>query len=177
MIDQAELAERSAIPFSRQNLARLLDVPQAQLNNWLSRNQLWQTHRGIKFHRSYTIRELFDLAGFAAMRDVGIPERQCAQFVRNFGFYGHFLSDGSADFSRRNGEWQIGIYNPNARITLSINLREVGAFLMTRLANLLLSDPSAFPRGAFEEFGALYQEYVAREILPRSSVEAFEASE
>ena len=178
MRDRAEFIEAAAIPFSRENLSQIVGVSRSQLNNWLTRNQLWQTHRGLKFHRQYTMRELFDLAGFAAMRDAGIPERQCAQFVRNYGFYRKFLSsDGRADFSRKRGKWQIGVFDPNAIVTLSINMREVGVEIMARLAERVTEAPEAFPRDSFQDFAALYRAYVDRGFLPSESVGLFERAQ
>lgn len=178
MRDRAEFAEGSAIPFSRENLAAVIGVPKSNLNNWLTRNQLWQTHRGLKFHRHYTIKELFDLGGFATMRDAGIPEIQCAQFVRNFGFYRSFLSaDGRANFSRKQGEWQIGVFDPNAPVTLSLNIREIGVGLMTRLCERLMEAPESFPRDALNDFASLYRTYVACGFLPPESVSALEAKQ
>lgn len=172
---QIELAEAAAIPFNRDNLSQIVSVSKSKLNNWLTRHQLWQTHRGRSFHRHYTVRELFDLAGFAAMRDAGIPEKECARFVRNYGFYRRFLSpEGRADFSRKRGKWQIGIFDPNAVITLSINMRELGVELMARLAKRLEEAPDAFPRDSFQNFAALYRAYVGRDYLPENSVRAFE---
>lgn len=174
MNSQAEIAEASAIPFSRENLAAIVGVSKSQLNNWLTRNQLWQTHRGAKFHRHYSIRELFDLAGFAAMREAGVPERQCAQFVRNFGFYRKFLSDhGRVEFSRKNGKWQMGIFDPDAVVTLSINMRQIGIMVMNRLADCLVNRPDSLPRESLEAFAALYRVYVDRGFLPGHCVDLF----
>jgi len=62
------------IPFSRGHIAATLGVPVTRLNNWIDRNRLWPTDRGAQFRRSYRLAELFDLAGFAALRIARIPE-------------------------------------------------------------------------------------------------------
>lgn len=173
---RVELAE--SIPFSRANASSVIQVRLAKLNNWIDRNQLWQTDRGIRFHRTYTISEIFDLAGFAQMRLVGIPEQRCASFVRNYGFYRSFLASGHGEqfqrFSWSNGEWQIGVFQFDAILEFSINMRALGVQLFGGLANQLISSPESWPKESLENFAALYRALVEIDRLPPGSVPLLE---
>lgn len=164
-----------AIPFSRTNLARVLDVPTTRLNNWIDRNRLWQTHRGEKFHRYYGLKEVFDLAGFAALRIARIPETDCAKFVYNYGFYRTFIhGDQLAWFSYGKGKWDIGIYNPSAPISLTINMRTLGEGIFRRLSESLLATPAEWPNESYASFRNLYLLAVRKDRLGRGSAPHFE---
>ena len=178
MIDRSiEFAE--AIAFSRAESARLIEVPLSKLNNWIDRNRLWPTDKGRGSRRNYTIREIFDLAGFAQMRLAGIPEQLSASFIRNYGFYRHFLhlgfdGDQRASFSMKNGEWQFGIFDPNALLTMSINMRELGISIFNRIALELIENPEIWPDDSFDNFRCLYRKAIELDRLPIGSVSAFE---
>lgn len=166
------------IPFSRDHIAAVLDVPPTRVNNWIDRNRLWQTNRGRKFQRSYTLREVFDLAGFAAMRVAHIPERECARYVYNFGFYGAFLhGEQVVRLSYRQDRWDLGIYDPAAVVALRINMRAVGKGIFERLARELISHPADWPAQSFESFRRLYSLAVELDRLPAGSISAFESGE
>ena len=172
----AELAE--SIPFSRAHIAAVLDVPESRVNNWIDRNRLWQTHRGRKFHRLYTLKEVFDLAGFAALRIARVPERDCARYVYSYGFYRNFLhGEQKARFSFRKGKWDIGVYDPSAVVALLINMRSVGAAIFHRLSQELLAHPGEWPHSSFESFRRLYDEALRLERIDRGSSPIFEAAE
>jgi len=163
------------IPFSRSHIARVIGVPSTRVNNWIDRNQLWQTHRGRKFQRFYALKEVFDLAGFAAMRTGRIPERECARYVYNFGFYRSFLhGEQLARFSYRRGKWDIGVYDPTAIVALLINMRSVGEAIFKRLAEELLDHPTEWPHASFESFQRLYEEAVRLDRLGADSAPLFE---
>jgi len=165
-----------AIPFSRAHLAAVIGVPATRVNNWIDRNRLWQTHRSRKFQRLYTLKEVFDLAGFAAMRTAGIPEKDCAKYVYNFGFYRAFLhGNQEARFSYRRGRWDVGVYDPTATVALLINMRSIGEAIFNRLARELLDHPTEWPHASFESFGLLYEEAVRRDRLSAGSAPLFEA--
>jgi hypothetical protein len=169
--------QAEAIPFSRAHMAAVLGVDPWRVNNWIDRNRLWQTHRGRQFHRHYTLREVFDLAGFAAMRVAHVPEKECASYVYNHGFYGAFLHDPQeARFSFRHGKWDIGIYDPSAAVALIINMRTVGETTFRRLAEELRRAPTEWPKGSFESFRSLYEEEVRLDRIARGSAPAFEAT-
>jgi hypothetical protein len=175
---QFEFAE--AIAFSRAESARLIEVPLSKLNNWIDRNHLWPTDKGRGSRRNYTIREIFDLAGFAQMRLAGIPEQLSASFIRNYGFYRQFLhlgfdGDQRASFSMKNGEWQIGIFDPNALLTLSINMRELGISILNSIAVELIERPENWPDDSFENFRCLYRKAIELDRLPIGSVAFFES--
>jgi hypothetical protein len=164
-----------AIPFSRLHIAAVLGVPTSRVNNWIDRNRLWQTHRGRKFQRFYGLKEVFDLAGFAAMRIAHIPERECAKHVYNYGFYRSFLHGRQeARFSYRRGKWDLGIYDPSATVTLLINMRSVGEAIFERLAQQLVDHPTEWPNGSFDSFRRLYQEAVTLDRLSARSAPLFE---
>jgi hypothetical protein len=168
-----EIAE--AIPMSRSNIAAVLGVRSSQVNNWIDRNRLWQTDRGEKFHRSYRLSEVFDLAGFGWLRTARIPEAFCARFVYNFGFYRKFLlDDQQARFSYRNGKWDLGIYDPNAPITLSLNLRTIAEGIFKGISEAIVAAPTSWPDYSFECFQALYREAVKRDRLSPGSAPLFE---
>lgn len=172
---RAEHAE--AIPFSRDHIAEVLSVPLTRLNNWIDRNRLWQTHRGRKFQRTYTLREVFDLAGFAAMRIARIPERECARYVYDHGFYGSFLhGDQEVRLSFRNGHWDIGVYDPAAIVSLAINMRSVGESIFARLSEEIRARPSDWPASSFESFQRLYQEAVRLDRVSPASAPLFAES-
>jgi len=164
-----------AIPFSRSHIAAVIDVSATRVNNWIDRNRLWQTHRGRTFQRLYTLKEVFDLAGFAAMRTARIPEKECAKYVYNYGFYRSFLhGEQEARFSYRRGKWDIGVYDPSAIVALLINMRSVGEAIFTRLASELLDHPAEWPQGSFESFRRFYEKAVDRDRLEAGSAPLFE---
>lgn len=166
--------DAEAIPFSRTNIAAVLEVRPSQLNNWIDRNRLWQTDRGEKFHRSYRLAEVFDLAGFWALRTARISEDYCAKFVYNFGFYRTFLhGDQLAKFSYR-GKWDMGIYDPSAAISLVINVRTIGEAIFDRIAKSILSSPTRWPDESFESFRKLYHRAVEQDRLAAGSAALFE---
>jgi hypothetical protein len=163
---QSEYAE--AIPFTRSEVAFILSVPTRTLNNWIDRQRLWQTSkRGY-----YRLTDVFDLAGFAAMRTANVPEKECANYVRNFGFYRGFLhGDQFTDFSNREGKWGVGVYDPSAMVTLRINMRSVGERIFQRISELAAGDRDQ----NFESFRILYRKAVELDRLPVGSVPSFEA--
>ena len=163
-----EFAE--AIPFSRVAIAHVLDVPHRTLNNWIDRHKLWQTRR----HGYYRLGDVFDLAGFAAMRTANISEQNCARFVRNFGFYRLFLhGDQYADFSHRNAEWDIGVYDPSAVVTLRINMRTVGENIFRRVSELFAADVAEQASDNFLSFKQLYWRAVELDRLSADSAPLF----
>lgn len=169
---RAEDAE--AIPFSRANMAAVLGVRSSQLNNWIDRNRLWQTDRGQKSHRSYRLPEVFDLAGFSALRTARIPEDYCARFVYNFGFYRTFLhGDQQARYSYR-GKWDMGVYDPSAAITLLLNMRTIGEAIFDRVANEIVTSPANWPDESFDSFQKLYRRAVELDRLAAGSAPLFE---
>ena len=175
MIQLPEQAE--AIPFSRSNLAAVIGVPSTRVNNWIDRNRLWQTHRGRKFQRLYALKEVFDLAGFAAMRTARIPEKECARYVYNYGFYRSFLhGNQEARFSFQRGKWDIGIYDPSAIVALLINMRSVGEAIFRNLAEELISRPTEWPEESFDSFRHFYGEAVRRDRLGAGSAPLFETA-
>jgi hypothetical protein len=175
MMRSRDPEDAEAIPFSRANIAAVLDVRPSQLNNWIDRNRLWQTDRGEKFHRSYRLIEVFDLAGFAALRIARLPESYCARFVYNFGFYRTFLhGDQRARFSH-GGKWDLGVYNPAAPISLSINLRTIGEKIFRRISELTFDAPSTWPEQSFDSFRNLYRRAVDLDRLTPGSAPLFEA--
>ena len=166
-----------AIPFSRLDIAAVLGVPSSRVNNWIDRNRLWQTHRGRKFQRFYGVKEVFDLAGFAAMRIARIPEKECARYVYNYGFYRSFLHGRQeARFSYRRGKWDLGIYDPSAAVALLINMRSVGEAIFQRLAQHLVDHPTEWPNGSFDSFRRLYEEAVKLDRLSARSAPLFETA-
>ena len=167
-----EFAE--AIPFSRASMAQVLKVPPRTLNNWIDRHKLWQTPR----HGYYRLGDVFDLAGFAAMRTANITEQSCARYVRNFGFYGLFLhGDQYANFSHRNGEWDIGIYDPSAVITLRINMRTVGESIFRGISELFATESSDRALENFLNFKRLFLRAVELDRLWLDSVPLFSGGE
>jgi hypothetical protein len=164
------------IPLSRANLSAVLGVRSSQLNNWIDRNRLWQTERGEKVHRSYRLAELFDLAGFGWLRAARIPEAYCTRFVYNYGFYRTFLhGDQQAKFSYRNGKWDLGIYDPGAPITLTLNLRTIGHKIFAGISQAIKAAPTTWPEYSFDTFQHLYREAVKRDLLDAGSAPLFEA--
>jgi hypothetical protein len=172
--DFIEDAER--IPFSRANIAAVLGIRISLLNNWIDRNRLWQTDRGEKFHRSYLLSEVFDLAGFGTLRAARMPEAFCARFVYNYGFYRTFLhgSDQQARFSY-SGKWDLGIYDPGAALTVSINMRRIGGSIFQGISEAVLAKPASWPAGSFESFQKLYCDALERDRLEAGSAPKFEA--
>lgn len=161
-----------AIPFSRANLAKAIGEPSSKVGNWIDRNRLWQTPRT---HGYYRFKDAFDLAGFAALRTAYMPEKDCAAYVYNYGFYRSFLhGDQLNRFSYRNGRWDIGIYDPSALISLTINMRTLGEKIFSNLADLTSSFPEKWPDGTFESFRQLYLKALELDRLDEGSVTAFE---
>jgi hypothetical protein len=157
---RSEFAE--AIPFSRANVAYVLDVSLRTLNNWIDRNRLWQTPR----RGYYRLCDVFDLAGFAALRVANIPEKDCARFVYNYGFFGHFLHGNQLHhFSYRAGQWDIGMYDPSSIVSLKINMRTMGEGIFLRIAELLSKDLSERGVENFENFKYLYAKLVELDRL------------
>jgi hypothetical protein len=168
-IKTPEFAE--SIPFRRATIALVLDVSQRTLNNWIDRNDLWQTAR----NGYYRLGDVFDLAGLSAMRTAHIPERQCAQYVRNYGFYRGFLqSNQLVDFSYRNGDWDIGMYDPRSIVSLRINMRTIGGCVFNRLSEVLTNDPSDRAVEYFESFKRLYEHAIELDRLWPNSAPLFE---
>jgi hypothetical protein len=169
-----EFAE--AISFSRLSIAQVLDVAPRRLNNWIDRNQLWQERSGLsKRAQRYRLREVFDLAGFSAMRTAHIPEQDCARYVRNYGFYRGFLhGDQMVDFSYRNDKWDIGLYDPSAIVSVRINLRTIGERIFRRVSQLLSEDPSDRATEDLKCFKQLYQRAVELDRLRPDSAPIFE---
>ena len=163
------------LPFSRSNMAAVLGVPLSRLNNWLDRNRLWQTDRGPNFHRAYALSEVFDIGGFAAMRLAKIPETHCARYVYNFGFIGGFWHNPQAvSFDFREEGWSLGSHNPDALLTITINVRTLGENIFRRLSELTSACPENWPKGAFENYGLLYRKAVELERLWPGTAPIFE---
>lgn len=176
MEDFVETQDAQWLGFSRANIADVLDVPPARLNNWLDRNKLWQTQRGTKFHRAYTLREVFDVGGFAAMRLAKIPESHCARYVYNFGFMRSFWDiQQEVNFDFRADGWSLGSYDPDALLTIKINVRALGEKIFLRISELSKANPDNWPRGAFSSFQALYFKAVELERLRPNCVPLFES--
>ena len=166
-----EFAE--AIPFSRASMAHVLDVSLRTLNNWIDRHKLWQIPR----QGYYRLGDVFDLAGFSAMRTANIPEQDCARYVRNFGFYRSFLHGTQcADFSFRNGAWDIGVYDPTAVVSLRINMRTVGEGIFRRISEMFTADPSDRALENFLSFKRLYSRTVELDRLWPDSAPLFAGS-
>lgn len=170
-----KLEDAEAIPFSREHIAAVIGVPSSRVNNWIDRNRLWPADRSRKFHRLYTVKEVFELAGFAAMRVARIPEAACARYVYNYGFHRAFLHPPQeVRLSFRRGRWDVGVYDPSAVVTLLINMRCVGTHVFERLAHELLRQPAEWPRSAFESFRILYRDAVRHGRLDAGCVPQFE---
>ena len=106
------------------------------------------------------------------MRVAYVPETKCAMFTRNFGFYRKFLSgDQLAEFSYRNDDWDIGVYDPSAIVALIVNMRTVGCDIFARLARELSQNPES---EIFQNFKSLYQEFVKLDRLPSGVASEFE---
>jgi hypothetical protein len=164
-----EFAE--AIRFRRPAIALVLGVPLRTLNNWIDRNDLWQIARS----GYYRFGDIFDLAGFSAMRMAHIPERECARYVRNFGFYRGFLhGDQIVDFSHRNGKWDIGLYDPSATVSLRINMRTVGSDIFKGISQLLSVGSNEHTTQEFESFKKLYGRCIELDRLCSESAPLFE---
>jgi len=177
MIDRI-IEDAQLIPFSRKTMAMVIGISPTKLNNWLDRNRLWQTDRGKSYHRHYRLTDVFDLAGFNAMRIAKIPEKQCASFVYNFGFYRKFLHGNQmADFSFRNGKWDIGLYDHSAIISLRINMRIMGERIFQKIAEGTISTPTDWPDGSFESFRRLYTKAIELGRMPQGCNTMFEKRE
>lgn len=173
---RSELAE--AIPFSRAHMADVIGVSTKTISNWIDRNQLWPAGRRTAYRGYYRLAEVFDVAGFAAMRTANIPERQAAQYVRNFGFYRGFLhGDQMVDLSHRDGKWDIGVSDPSAVVSVRVNMRSVGSELFRRLSEALSSAQNNWPTGSFESFQKLYREALRLDRLPIGAAPLFESED
>lgn len=172
---QRKLEDAQWLPFSRANMAAVLDVPLPRLNNWLDRNRLWQTDRGPRFRRAYALREVFDIGGFAAMRMARIPEQHCARYIFNFGIIRSFWhgTNQTINFDLRDEGWSLGSYDRNALLTISINVRTLGESIFKRISELTSEQPNEWPEGAFESFKSLYLEAVELDRLENASVPLF----
>jgi len=161
----------AALPFSRTNVAKAIGVPSTKVGNWIDRNSLWQTPR----HGYYRLQDVFDLAGFAALRTAHMPEKDCARYVCNYGFYRSFLAgDQLNKFSFRNGKWDIGIFDPSALISLVVNMRIAGTDIFSRIAEETSAHPGQWAEGFFESFRKLYLKALELDRIDRGSVELFE---
>lgn len=108
------------------------------------------------------------------MRTANIPEQDCARYVRNFGFYGLFLhGDQFADFSHRNGQWDIGVYDPSAVVSLRINMRTVGEGIFRRISEMFMEIPSDRASEYFSSFKQLYRRAVELDRLWPDSAPLF----
>lgn len=174
-----EFAE--AIPFRRAQIAQVIDVPVSRINNWIDRNTLWS--QGEAAYRGYYIlKNVFDLAGLAAMRIAHIPEKEAARYVRNYGFYRNFLGhdlagDQTANFSHRNGTWDIGLYDPSAVVSVRINMRTIGEDIFRRLSEAISKNPDNWPSDSFESFKHYYSGLVERSRLSVGSAPLFEGKD
>ncbi|MBS0480899.1 MAG: hypothetical protein JSR96_01870 [Proteobacteria bacterium] len=174
MEDERALELAEAVAFNRATVAHLLAITPRTLNNWIDRNNLWQTSR----HGYYRLKDIFDLAGFSAMRAANIPEKKCAQYVRNFGFYRSFLhGDQFVNFSFREGNWDIGTFDPITIVSLRINMRTVATEIFRRLAEYLLANPSEKAAEDFANFQKLYAKAVELDRLCSNSIPLFERIE
>ncbi len=161
-----------AIPFSRSNLALAIGETRSKVGNWIDRNLLWQRSHT---HGYYRLSEVFDLAGFAALRIAHIPEKDCASYVYNYGFYRSFLhGDQLNHFSYRESSWDIGIYDPSALVSLTINMRTLGADIFKRISEEAAKSPECWPDNAFESFRFLYLKAVEMNRLDYGAVPIFE---
>jgi hypothetical protein len=168
---RSEFAE--AIPFSRASIAHVLEVSPRTLNNWIDRNRLWQTPR----RGYYRLGDVFDLAGFAALRVANVPEKDCARYVYNYGFYGGFLhGDQLLHFSYRGKRWDIGIYDPSAIVSLKINMRTMGEGIFRRIGELLSQDVSERGVENLQNFKHLYTKAVELDRLWQGSIPLFDGS-
>ncbi len=169
---RSEFAE--AIPFSRTHIAEIVGVSAKTISNWIDRNQLWPEGRQKAFRGYYRLSDVFDIAGFSALRAAKMSEGQAAQYVRNYGFYRHFLhGDQMVDFSYRNGVWDIGLYDPSAVVSLRINMRTVGGDIFRRLSETL-SESNGWPTESFISFRRLYGETLRHDLLSSGTAPLFE---
>lgn len=174
MEDDRKLEFAEAIPFNRVAIAHVLEVPLRTVNNWIDRNELWQTPR----RGYYRLSDVFDLAGFSALRTANVPERECARYVRNYGFYRCFLhGDQFSDFSFRAGKWDIGVYDPHAIVTLRINMRTVGEGIFRRVSELLAADSSDRSTEDLGNFQHLYRKAIKLDRLWPKSAPLLEADQ
>ena len=178
MTDDRQVEDAQWLPFSRSNMAAVLDIPLARLNNWLDRNRLWQTERGPNFHRSYALREVFDIGGFAAMRLAKIPETHCARYVYSFGFIGAFWHNDQqvVNFDFRKDGWSFGSHNLHALLVITINVRTLGEEIFRKLSELTSEQPDKWPKDAFESFRLLYIKAVELGCLWPGTAPIFETA-
>lgn len=161
-----------ALPFNRANVAEAIGESASKVGNWIDRNRLWQTSRT---HGYYRLKDVFDLGGFAALRAAHIPEKDCARYVFNFGFYRSFLhGDQLEQFSFRQGKWDIGVFDQSALVALTINLRTLGTSIFERIAKGSVKEPRNWADGFFESFQRLYLKTVEMDRLSKGSVSLFE---
>jgi len=166
-----------AWPFTRVQIADLIEVPVRQVSNWIDRNELWP-HGQLKGTRGYyRLSDVFDLAGFGALRIAGVPEQRAAQYTRNFGFYRSFLGlgDQRASFSYRSGKWDVGVYDLNAMVSVVINMRTLGAQIFKRLSISISDKISDSPGEAFLQFQHHYRKLIEIDRLSPGTAPAFEA--
>jgi hypothetical protein len=167
-----------ALPFTRAQMSDLLGVSVRQMNNWLDRNQVWPEGRASVRRGYYRLADVFDLGGFAALRVAGVPERRAAQYTRCFGFYRSFLGGGDqlASFSYRNSQWDIGVYDQSAVVSVVINMRSLGAEIFRRLARSVSPTPGEAQSEAFLQFQNYYFRLVELDRLSAGTVADFESS-
>ena len=170
-----KLEEAEAIPFSREHIAAVIGMPptvNVTGSSWVvkpPRTWLRPAAVSVAGTREYVT------VPFAAMRVARIPERACARFVYTYGFHRAFLrAPQEVRLSFRGGRWDVGVYHPDAVVTVLINMRSVGTHLFERLAIELLHHPADWPRGAFESFRLLYRDSVRHGRLDPGSVPEFE---
>jgi hypothetical protein len=177
MEDNEKASRAESLPFSRRNMADVLQIPHSRLNNWLDKNKLWQTLNGPKLNRYYTLREVFDLGGFSAMRLAKIPESHCASYIYNFGFIRSFwLSPQETRFNFRTDGWSLGSYDPNALLSITINVRTLGENIFCRIAELSSTQSKEWPEDTFEYFRALYSRAVELDRVSQKSAPLFDAA-
>lgn len=167
-----EIAE--SIPFNRRSIAHIVNVPPSTLNNWLDRNDLWaEESNKPRRQRVFRFNHLIDIGGFSAMRMASIPEKDCAKYVRNFGFYRRFIhkdyDDGVVKFGIKDHQWAIGFLDPLSEVTLGINIRVIGSRIFLRLSETVETDLEEWPPIALKAFRALYQCYQEYDIISRGS--------
>jgi hypothetical protein len=166
-----------AIPISRAQIAEILGVSTKTLSNWLDRNELWPDGRQSVRRGYYRLADVFDIAGFSALRIARIPEQQAAMYTRNYGFYGSFLHNNNqmTDFSHRNGIWDIGIYDPSAIVSLRINMRTMGELIFRKISESTAAQPNSWPIDSFERFRNLYREAIRVDLISQGTSPLFEA--
>jgi hypothetical protein len=105
-----------------------------------------------------------------------VPEQRAAQYTRNFGFYRSFLASGEqrAEFSYRNSQWDIGVYDPSATVSLIINMRSLGVGIFQRLSEGMMTTDNTGPSEAFLQFQNYYRCLRERDRLPVGTAPIFE---